>query len=369
MALARGAPVMLHTQLHISLLLYQLHFPAALLANNGPKNVIHSNDFWLPGEVLPVHYNLSLQVNMEDFTTEGEVSILLDVVKPTKQITLHVHPDILLVKLDEVKVRDMDGIEGLVQGHELDTEKQFYTVKLVYAPVTGSKLVLVIPFKGLVRGGRNATNSTQWEKKKKGLYKSDDGLGGVMAVTQLQSMYARSAFPCFDEPRLKATFMLKLGRAKEYRTRSNTAVREEGTELVGKPGYFWDTYTITPVMSTYLLAWAVFNSTINSTSSTSARGVEIQAFYKNVTLMEHAALICAKQLDYFEQNVFVGINYNLSKLDIVTVPEFAASAMENWGMFTFQTMAVIYAETGRDTFTVSKDDTMAHELVKYSIDM
>ena len=79
--------------------------------------------------------------------------------------------------------------------------------------------------------------------------------------------------------------------------------------------------------------------------------------------MEHAALICAKQLDYFEQNVFVGINYNLSKLDIVTVGEFAASAMENWGMFTFQTMGIIYREAVRDKFTVSKDNTMAHELV------
>ena len=354
---------MLHTQLHISLLLYfQLHFPASLLAS-GPKNVIHPNDFWLPGEVLPVHYNLTLQVNMEDFTTEGEVSILLDVVRPTKQITLHVHPDILTVTHNGVKVKYMEGTEGPVEGHELDAEKQFYTVKLSNGFKTGSKLVLVIPFKGLVRGGRNATNDSQWELEKRGLYKSRDDQGGAMAVTQFQSMYARSVFPCFDEPRLKATFMLKLGRPKEYRTRSNTAAKEEGMELAGKPGYLWDTYTITPIMSTYLLAWAVFNSTINSSSSTSARGVEIQAFYKNVSYMEHAAVICAKQLDYFEQNVFVGINYNLSKLDIVTVGEFAASAMENWGMFTFQTMGVIYREAVRDKFTVSKDNTMAHELV------
>ena len=95
------------TQLQITLTLYQLHFSSSILAS-GP-NVIHPKDFWLPGEDLPVHYNLSLQVNMEDFTTEGEVSILLDVVRPTKQITLlHVHPDILTLT-HSVKVNDMDG--------------------------------------------------------------------------------------------------------------------------------------------------------------------------------------------------------------------------------------------------------------------
>ena len=69
--------------------------------------------------------------------------------------------------------------------------------------------------------------------------------------------------------------------------------------------------------------------------------------------MEHAALTCGKQLDYFEQNIFVGSNYNnLSKLDIVAVPDFEAAAMENWGMFTFQTNVVLYYEALRDKFTV-----------------
>ena len=354
---------MLQIQLQITLIFYQLHFLDSISAS--APNVIHPNDFWLPGEVLPLHYNLSLQVDMEDFTTEGEVSILLDVVRPTKQITLHVHPDIVTVAHNEVKVKDMGGKEWSVEGHAVDAEKQFYTVKLSEGGKPGSKLVLVLPFKGLVRGGRNATNSSQWELEKRGLYKSGDDAGGSMAVTQFEAMYARTAFPCFDEPRLKATFILKLGRRAEYRTRSNTAVKEEaGAELVGKPGYLWDTYTVTPIMSTYLLAWTVFNSrAIKSSSSTSSRGVEIQAFYKIAAYMEHAALVCAKQLDYFEQHIFVGINYTLPKLDIVAVPEFSAAAMENWGMFTFQTNKVIYGEKARDKKTVRNDRTMAHELV------
>ena len=120
-------------------------------------------------------------------------------------------------------------------------------------------------------------------------------------------------------------------------------------------------------MSTYLLAWTVVNSTaINSSTSTSARGLEIQTFYKNATVMEHADLICAKQPDCFEQNIFVGINYNLFQTGQDIVPEFALAAMENWEMFTFQTNVVLYAEAIRDKYTVRKDNTMAQGLVNLS---
>ena len=102
------------TQLQIT----QPHLPTSLPASISASgsNVIHPNDFWLPGEVLPVHYNLSLKVNMEDLTTEGKVSILLDVVRPTTQITLHVHPDILKLTHSVPKVEDIGEKRGQLKG-------------------------------------------------------------------------------------------------------------------------------------------------------------------------------------------------------------------------------------------------------------
>ena len=361
--------MMVHSfHLRIVPIFFKLQFLVPYLVSG---ETIHPNDFWLPGDVVPVHYDLSLQVNMENFTTEGEVSIEVDVVKNTKQFTLHVHPKIVTVKQSEVKVCQLFGSFACVsvEDHELDEERQFYTIKLADFIsddlAAGAKVKLVIPFKGFIRGGRNATNATKWENLKLGLYKSKDDLGGSMAVTQFESMNARSVFPCFDEPRLKSTFILKLGRTKEYRTRANTVAQKEGEELAGKPGYLWDTYTITPKMSTYLLAFAVFNATIKSSDSTSGRGVKVQAFYANASSIEHAAVVCAKMLDYFEQNVFVGINYSLPKMDIIAVPQFPG-AMENWGMVTFHTSLSLYSESGRDERTVDNDNIMGHEVVNLS---
>ena len=158
--------------------------------------------------------------------------------------------------------------------------------------------------------------------------------------------------------------MLTLGRSKEYRTRSNTEVKQEGQDVADRPGYVWDTYEPTPVMSTYLLAWAV--SKYESAKSTSARGVKFEAFYFNASLMQHAADVGAKMLEHFEQKVF-GINYNLPKMDIVAVPKFAAGAMENWGMMTFQAQyaARYQKHTMRKIF--ENDGVMAHELVCHFI--
>ena len=137
--------------------------------------------------------------------------------------------------------------------------------------------------------------------------------------------------------------------------------KKEGVKMAGKPGYLWDTYETTPKMSTYLLAWVVFK--MESAKSKSKRGVKFEAFYGNASLMQHAADVGAQMLDFFEQKIFVGINYNLPKMDFVAVPNLKCLAMENWGMVTFCPENVIYSEEKRDKDTIKNDEIIAHELV------
>ena len=63
-----------------------LLFLPPLLA--GPDLLV-PNEYWLPGEVVPVHYDFKLVVHMGNLTTMGEVRVEVKVVKATSRITIH----------------------------------------------------------------------------------------------------------------------------------------------------------------------------------------------------------------------------------------------------------------------------------------
>ena len=52
-----------------------------------------------------------------------------------------------------------------------------------------------------------------------------------MASTQFQITDARRAFPCLDEPELKAKFSLSLGRTKDMKSVSNMPIKKKGQTM------------------------------------------------------------------------------------------------------------------------------------------
>jgi aminopeptidase N len=75
-----------------------------------------------------------------------------------------------------------------------------------------------------------------------------------MFSTQFESCDARRAFPCFDEPNLKATFDFEIEIPEDQTALSN--MPEKSTRKGSKDGWKVVSFERTPVMSTYLLAWA-----------------------------------------------------------------------------------------------------------------
>ena len=70
-----------------------------------------------------------------------------------------------------------------------------------------------------------------------------------MFSTQFESCDARRAFPCFDEPNLKATFDLEIEIPTDQVALSNMPVK---TTRSGAEGRHYVTFERTPVMSTYV---------------------------------------------------------------------------------------------------------------------
>ena len=156
------------------------------LSDSGPADAIPRNDYWLPDNLVPTTYNLSLLVNMERRTTEGKVRIKLEVKKATDQITLHLHHRLLTVLEEQVEV--LHSVEKIpIKEQKYDEERMFYIMKLSKHLPEGTKLDLVMPFTGRIQNGE--------ETDAIGFYTSPDDAGGLVTEFVYCLNYQKDTLP------------------------------------------------------------------------------------------------------------------------------------------------------------------------------
>lgn len=119
---------------------------------------------------------------------------------------------------------------------------------------------MTIKFRNAIQPGiarLNITFSGILNDKLVGFYRSTYIINGekrTMATTQFEATHARQAFPCWDEPALKATFDVILIVPKDRTALSNMdPIREIEIGSILREVH----YATTPKMSTYLLAFIV----------------------------------------------------------------------------------------------------------------
>jgi aminopeptidase N len=173
-----------------------------------------------------------------------------------------------------------------------------------------------------------------------GIYPCNFTLGGQkkqLIATQFESHHAREAFPCIDEPEAKATFDLSLTSPAGETVIANTPIesqKESGGKLITK-------FETTPIMSSYLLAFAYGELGYKEAQTKNDIAVRVYATPENVKLTDFALDAAVRCLEFFEE--YYGVPYPLPKLDLIGLPDFSAGAMENWGLITFRE-SVLYVD-------------------------
>ena len=154
----------------------------------------------------------------------------------------------------------------------------------------------------------------------------------LMASTQFESIDARRCFPCWDEPRRKATFACSLTVPAHMTALSN--MPEKSTRRSADGASITTAFMTSPRMSTYLLCFVV--GEFDHVSQLTKNGVLIRAFTPpgKPELGEFALECAVAALDAYDTTF--EIPYPLPKSDMVAIPEFAAGAMENWGLVTYR---------------------------------
>jgi len=162
-------------------------------------------------------------------------------------------------------------------------------------------------------------------------YKDTNGKDKIVASTQFEALDARRAFPCIDEPSAKATFLLTLVVPSDLECFSNMPESKRKTLGDNKVEV---SFLETPKMSTYLLAYCIGEFDYVQAMTNYGVLIKVYAPRGRSPSCQYALECGCKALDSF--NDFFGITYPLPKLDMVAVPEFAAGAMENWGLVTYR---------------------------------
>ena len=306
--------------------------------------------FRLPDTVRPIHYDLTLSPDFNDFTFSGEVEIELAINEGVTCITLHC----LEIHIDSAAlVRKEDRRERRQEAAEITYDIGSQTAAIFFSETPSGSA-----------GNRHLRLAFHGElnDKLRGFYRSrytnPEGETAWLACTQFEPVDARRALPCFDEPALKATFKVSLTVPRQMVAVSNMPIMAEQDLGQGIKSVEFDT---TPVMSTYLLAFVIGDL---AHIEKQAAGGTLVRVWTTRGKEEHGrfTLDTSIKLLSFYQDYF-GIKYPLPKLDHVALPDFAAGAMENWGCITYRETAVLLDEHNSSADTRKRIAVVvAHEL-------
>eukprot|EP00003_Mantamonas_plastica_P004287 TRINITY_DN13392_c0_g1_i1.p1 TRINITY_DN13392_c0_g1~~TRINITY_DN13392_c0_g1_i1.p1 ORF type:complete len:891 (+),score=339.84 TRINITY_DN13392_c0_g1_i1:2678-5350(+) len=312
--------------------------------------------FVLPTSVTPEHYDLYLNPNLVSFKCPGTVDICLAVNEDTNTITMNAK-DIEITSAN-FQIRGEQGLSKTkVDATNIEIIKEDERVVFTFADSLkeGSSANLHIEFVAELNDQLAGFYRSSYER---------DGEKRWLATTQFEPADARRAFPCWDEPAVKATFKVTLCVAADRTAVSNMPVvstkdskeisEEEGEKKIVE-------FETTPVMSTYLLAFVVGDYEFVEDSTADGILVRVYTPIGKKHQGTFALDVAVKTLEFFGD--YFGVRYPLPKLDMLAIPDFAAGAMENWGCVTYRTTALLVDPTGSSAATKQRVAyVVGHEL-------
>ncbi|XP_043934238.1 aminopeptidase Ey-like [Protopterus annectens] len=293
----------------------------------------------LPESLKPLDYDVILHPHLENaqniYIFDGNSTVTFECLSET---------DYILIHSSKLNYTMQNGFHAVLSS--LNTTTPVPVINNSFLQEKNQYLVLEL--NGHLKKGTIYTLFTEFTGELaydlSGFYRSEykeNGTERVLATTQMQPTDARKVFPCFDEPAMKAIFRVTLIHKPKFTALSNQPVESTRQEQIN--GSTWNITQFYPTkkMSTYLLAFVIGDfACIGNTEG----GVLIRIWGRKEAIQNgygnYALNVTGPVLKYFER--YYNTSYPLKKSDQIALPDFAAGAMENWGLITYRETSLLY---------------------------
>ncbi|XP_058836987.1 uncharacterized protein LOC131693292 [Topomyia yanbarensis] len=306
----------------------------------------------LPNTTIPTHYELYLDTNVHigEFEYTGNLQISITVLESTKQIVLHSIRSVI----NRLELRNSNEQSVAIYNFDFDADKEFLLINCKEVLPIGTTYKIYIDF-------TNSLDRDDTVGFYRSYYENAEGITKYLALTQFEPCDARSAFPCYDEPGIKATFNIKIACGVDYHARSNSpalgiTILPDGKKLT--------TFQTTPRMQTYLVAFLVSDYVIERQVINEPKQLAVSTLARPTAkhLLTYSVEASVKFIRELE--IYFNHSYEMSKIDNVAVNNnhFWAGAMENWGLVTYRESTILFdPETQGESMQLSVVGIVGHE--------
>jgi aminopeptidase N len=185
------------------------------------------------------------------------------------------------------------------------------------------------------------------------LNRNDDFLYTILVPAR-----AHEAFPCFDQPDLKARWTLELAVPGEWETLANGAETARSASSNRKHVSFAETEPI----STYLFAFAAGRFSVEQAqrNGRTFRMIHRETDARKVARNRDALFdLHAAALEWLER--YTGIPYPFGKFDFFLVPAFQFGGMEHPGAVFYNASGLMLDESATQNQLLERASTISHE--------
>ncbi len=299
----------------------------------------------LPDTVVPLAYDLQLKLDATASTYSGTVAIDVRIAASTDLVWINATD----LQVDDVRAVNVSASGDVIGGNVVAGNTDVIGLRFA-RPLPAGDVRLTLRFAGTF----STTNVA-------GLFRQKDR-DDWYVLTQHEPMYARRAFPCFDEPRFRAAWRIVLTVPEGQRAFSNMPI---DAERASAPGWREVSFGKSPPIASYLVAIAVgpWDVLDGGTAGKNATPLRYIAPKGRAAEAAYAASVTPAIVERLE--AYFGEPFPFPKLDSIAMPNsgFFFGAMENVGLITYD-QSILLATPAEDTTNFRQEyvSTAAHEI-------